>query len=209
MANVTAEFAVERAEIIADMKRASNAQDTARWVASEARRTRDAAARVGTDVHALCDAIARGETVETNAVDAPYIDGFRRWLEATGPRIVATERLGANLALAYAGTFDLIAEFEGARWLIDIKTSKSVYAETAGQLAAYSKFDFLGAPDDPVRHPMPICSRFGVLHLRPGGARLVEFRPRAETWQMFQGALSVSKWLQGEAKTVMVGGKAA
>ena len=113
--------------------------------------------------------------------------------------------MGVNYEVGYGGTFDLIAEFKGHRWLIDLKTSKGVYAETAGQLAAYAKFDHLGRPDDPVKRPMPVCSHFGVLHLKPGVASFIEYRPTVETWRMFQGAAAVHKWLKGESQTVMQG----
>jgi hypothetical protein len=209
MAKVTAEFAVDKAELIADMRRSSNVNDTVRWVTSEARRTRDAAASVGTDVHAYCDAIARGEKPDVPPPYQPYLNAFRAWLDATGPRIVTSEQMGVNLTLGYAGTFDLIYELDGKRWLVDIKTSTGVYAETAGQLAAYSKFEWLGKPDDATRYPMPVCSKFAVLHLRPGVCRLVEMRPTTQTWDMFKGALAVSRWVHDEAKTVITGGKAA
>jgi hypothetical protein len=113
--------------------------------------------------------------------------------------------MGINEQVGYGGTFDLIVEWKGHRWLIDLKTSKGIYPITAGQLAAYAKFDFLGRPGSPVKDPMPKCSRFGVLHLTPDEARFVEYRPTAATWDMFKGAAAIRKWIKGEAKTVMQG----
>src|SRR3970282_1753202 len=91
-----------------------------------------------------------------------------------------------NLALGYAGTGDLIGKVDGKRWLVDIKTSqegKGPYPETGLQLAGYAKAEFFGRPGDPVKHRLPPCTRFGVLHLSPAGYRLVEYRVDRETWR--------------------------
>lgn len=57
--------------------------------------------------------------------------------EAFMPRLV--EQMVYNKELRYAGTLDLIAEYEGDVWVIDVKTGKSVYDSYEAQIAAYSK----------------------------------------------------------------------
>ena len=210
--NLTAAFTVRHLDILNDMVTAGGQAPAAAWLAKMSGEERDKAATRGTDVHALCDAIARGEPVVETAEQRPYTDGFRRFLLDRKPRIVMTEGMVANLEHEYAGTFDLIVELEGKRWLIDIKTlkgGKGPYAETGLQLAAYAKAQFVGKPNDPVKHPMPRCQRFAVLALRPAGYELVEYAVNAETWQAFLAALRVSRWLAGQAKTIVGGGNGA
>jgi hypothetical protein len=73
----------------------------------------------------------------------------------------------------YAGTLDAIVRIAGETWLLDYKTSKGVYPETALQLAAYANADFIGRPGDPIRYGIPVIEQYGVVHIRPEGAELV------------------------------------
>ena len=207
--NLTAEFAVSRATLLADMALAGGTAETARWLAMQAKRDRDTKGKTGTRIHALCDAIARGETPDMTPDEAPYIAGFRTFLRAREPRIVATEQMGVNLTEGYAGTFDLIVEMDGKRWMLDVKTGKGLYPEMGAQLAAYTKFDFLGKPNDPTRYPMPRCQRFGILHLRPEGYGLAPFAVDKGTWEAFRAMCVVSRWVRGPAKSIMNGGRDA
>lgn len=207
--NVTSDFAARHLDILNNMVAAGGAGPAAAWLSKMSAEERDKAASRGTDVHALCDAIARGEPVIETPEQRPYIDGFRRFLIERKPRVVMTEGMVANLEHEYAGTFDLIVEMDGHRVLIDIKTAKEgkgPYAETGLQLAGYAKAQFVGKPNDPVKYPMPRCQRFAVLALRPDGYELVPYAVDGETYQAFLAALRISRWLNGQAKTIVGGG---
>src|SRR5438128_11207094 len=92
----------------------------------------------------------------------------------------------------------MIAKLGGQTWLIDLKTSKGYYAETAMQLAAYANADFIGLPDDPKRYRLPPIDRYAVLHLRPeayaSGYSLVEYNVGQPEFAAFLSALSLSAW---------------
>lgn len=220
-----ARFAAEHIDLIASMVETSgDTKDVARWIASGPDRTRDKAGVVGTNVHAICAAIAMNEPfVSLRAPELPYVEGFQHWLDERQPTVLMAEGMGVNLSVGYGGTFDLILEMDGHRWLCDLKTSKNIYPETAMQLAAYAKLEWLATPPDlerSQRHdytwteggeklPMPVCSKFAVIHLTPERASFVEYLPTAATWQAFQGAVSIHRWMAGEALTVMKGGRKA
>lgn len=204
-----ATFAVEHLDTVRTMLEAApgSEADAASWIAREADRTRDTAGARGTWVHEVCARIALGRPVTALEGENPYVVAFREWWAQVQPATAIVERMGINEEIGYGGTLDLIARIDGRNWLIDLKTSKGVYPGTAGQLAAYAKFDYLGTPNSSIKEPMPVCSKFAVLHLTSWGARFVEYRPTVATWDMFKGAAAIKAWLNGEAKSVMIGDK--
>jgi len=205
----TAKCAVRNLSLISDLILAGGPQSAVDWLKRIPDYQRDKAADLGTRIHALAEAVGRGDTVEISDVELPYIAAFRRFLEESGFAIELSEFMVCNLALGYAGTGDLIGKLDGKRWLLDIKTSqegKGPYPETGLQLAGYVKAEFVGRPGDPTKHRLPPCTRFGVLHLSPSGYRLVPYAVDGETWRSFRAALVVSRWLNGQAKTIMNGG---
>jgi hypothetical protein len=91
---------------------------------------------------------------------------------------VLTERVVGSRRYGYCGTFDLVADIAGTRWLLDWKTSGAVYPETGLQLAAYRYADaYLG--DDGVEIPMSEVGieRCGVVRLAADGS--YDLRPVA------------------------------
>lgn len=63
------------------------------------------------------------------------------WLESVKIEVVAVEITGFNDEHGYAGTIDLICRIDGQLWIIDFKTSSSVWAEHELQISAYSHLD--------------------------------------------------------------------
>jgi hypothetical protein len=162
---------------------------------------RDRAAATGTDVHALAESLNRGLEVIVPADIAPFVDAYRRWVDRFQPTVIAAEELIAGDG--YAGTFDLIADIAGERWLLDIKTSKGVYSDTALQLAAYGRARYIGRPGDPVRYAMPAIEQYGVVHVRPEGAELVPYDVTDEDYRTFQALQVAAKWRETRAKAVV------
>jgi hypothetical protein len=204
----TAKCAVRNLALVGDMVTAGGPASAVDWLKRIPDYQRDLAADLGTRVHSLAEQVGRGDKVELSPIELPYIAAFRRFLEESGFVIELSEFMVANLTLGYAGTGDLIGKLDGKRWLLDIKTSqvgKGPYAETGLQLAGYAKAEFIGRPGEPTKHKLPPCQRFAVLHLSPAGYRLVPYAVDAETWRTFRAALVVSRWLGGQAKTIMNG----
>jgi hypothetical protein len=135
---------------------------------------RDKAANAGSEIHTLAEAIVKGSEVEVPVDLAPYVNSFLRWRTDFEPEYLAAEEMVYSHH-GYAGTFDAICRIAGETWMLDYKTSKGVYAETALQLAAYAAADFIGRPGDPNRYAIPAVDQFGVVHIRPEGAELVPF----------------------------------
>jgi hypothetical protein len=149
---------------------------------------RDQAANRGTEVHAMAEAYIRGEDI-----DVPLaIDGHVRQYEAfvADQRVtpVEVEVVVANRAVGYCGTVDLVADVDGRRKLVDLKTSRSgIFPETALQTVAYANAEvYLG--QDEQEHPM---SELGIvdiaaLHVTADGWSLVPILNRGEIWTYFR-----------------------
>ncbi len=103
----------------------------------------------------------------------------------------------------YGGTADAFAEIEDEIWLLDYKSGAGVYPETALQLAGLARAQFIGRSGDPTQYPVPPATRFGVLHIRPEGARLLPVVVDRATVAAFLDARRLFGWDQGAAKTVI------
>jgi hypothetical protein len=100
-------------------------------------RDRDAAAKRGTEVHKLGEKLVYGMEVTVPRELSAHVNHYLEFLTAFNPQPILVEAVVYNCEYGYAGTLDLVAEMGGEVWLLDIKTAKGVYAETAYQLAAY------------------------------------------------------------------------
>ena len=145
---------------------------------------RDEAAVRGTDVHKLAEELIHGREVEVPEHLAAHVEGYARWLDEFQVEPILTERPVANRTLWYAGTFDAIVVIDGVRWLLDWKTSKGVYGETALQTAAYAGAEFYD--DDGVETPLPEVDRIGVVHITEAGTQMRPFRDRDAAWKCWR-----------------------
>lgn len=155
---------------------------------------RDEAAVRGTDVHAIAEAVINGEAVEVPGHLVDHVQGYVDWLDEFDVTPVLTEKSCANRTHWYAGRFDLIADFAGYRWMLDNKTSKSVYGSTALQLHAYANAEFYVEDDEPdVEIPMPEgIERYGVLHITDHGTFLYPVDHSQNPWRDFLNVLAVN-----------------
>jgi hypothetical protein len=144
---------------------------------------RDEAAARGTEVHELGERVSHGEEVEVPEHIAGHVQGYIDWLDRENPEVLATECAVGSRKWQYAGTFDLIARFRGATWLLDIKTASGVYGDNALQLAAYANAEFMQVDGDEV--PLPTIDRLGVLHVTESGTRLLPVTDPAAAWKDF------------------------
>jgi hypothetical protein len=161
---------------------------------------RDKAATQGSDIHALAEAITLGHEVTVTEEQAPFVDAYRQWRADFAPTFLAAEEMVCSVQHGYAGTLDAIVEIAGEVWLLDYKTSKGVYPETALQLAAYGNADFIGRAGDPTRYAIPKVDHYAVLHLRPEGYELVPFDVTG-AFEAFLSAKALLSW-KTEAKAI-------
>lgn len=110
-----------------------------------AQKAKEDAADIGKHLHALVEADLKAElglspAVNVNALPDAIETSFLHWLEWRRQHHVkplVMERIVYSRTHRYAGTMDLVAEVDGARTVIDLKTSKAVYLEMPVQIAAY------------------------------------------------------------------------
>jgi hypothetical protein len=199
----TAACAVRNLDMLVGMRATGGDAAATDWLKKIPDYQRDTAADIGTRIHRLVEQLARGTEPEVTAEEPPFVDGYRRFLAAYQPRFLAVEEMVASLRHRYAGTLDAIAVIGGETFLLDVKSGAGVYPETALQLAGYANADFIGRPGTPRRFRLPRASRFGVVHVRPEGARLIEYRVGRDTFAAFLEARRLYAWRQGAAKSVV------
>jgi hypothetical protein len=106
------------------------------------------AANEGTQVHDAVERYVAGEKI-TWLNDEGYsnysldvwklILKFHEFWSIYKPTLLASEIHLFSDTYKYAGTCDLVVEIDGVRWLLDIKTSKSIHTSMDLQLAAYAQ----------------------------------------------------------------------
>ena len=133
-ANATAEAAVNRWDELTDMGPA----DRLKILKAARYEDRDAAAKRGTEVHALAEKLMLGQEVTVPDELRGHVEAYVRFLDDWQPEPVLTEVTVVNYTHGYAGTLDMVMDCRNQRVLADIKTTRSgIYGETALQLAAY------------------------------------------------------------------------
>jgi hypothetical protein len=215
---ITAEFVVDNLEWVTATAKLVGRQPTVDAIKSKAQSEKDAGASLGSKIHWLIEDVGRGKNPELRPEHRPYVDAYRRWLTEDGFELVSLEKAVINLSVGYGGTFDILAKRDGELWLIDAKTNKGstykgiytgVYPETALQMAAYSRGEFIAQPGDPKRYRMPTVDRFAVLHLRPDapyekGFRLIPYDVTDAEFEAFCALLTAYRWVK-ERSGVVVG----
>ena len=200
----TAACAVRNLDVLERMVRSGGAQAAVDWLKRIPDYARDASADLGSAVHAAAEAIARGESTPVADDVRPFIAAYRRdFLDVFQPRFLALEAMVCSPRYEYGGTADAFAEIDGEIWLLDYKTGAGVYPDTALQLGGLARAQFIGQPGDPTQYPVPFATRFGVLHIRPEGARLLPVVVNRETVAAFLDARRLFGWDQGPARTVI------
>lgn len=120
--------------------------DAIKFLAGLPNQLRDDAAERGTEVHDLAEQL--NLTGEVNAPDdlLGFITGYLDFMDTWQITPVLAENIAGNREHWYSGKFDLIATSPylagGRPVMIDLKTSKGVYLETALQCAAYARAEF-------------------------------------------------------------------
>jgi hypothetical protein len=198
----TAACAVRNLDVLLRMKATGGDAAAVAWLKTIPDYQRDTAADLGTRVHLLAAQLAQGIEPAPTAEEAPFVASYRQFLSDANPRFLAVEEMVLNLKHEYAGTLDAIADIRGQVWLLDLKTG-GIYPDTALQLAAYGSCEAIGRPGTTRRFRLPRATRFGVVHVRPEGTRLVEYAVDRSTFDAFLEARALFAWRQGPAKSVI------
>ena len=200
---VTAEAAVDNRDALTGWVELGGRAGAISLLTKAASQKRDKAADVGTRVHALAESVARGQVVELTEEERPFLAAYQRFRDDFHPRQIAAEEMVVSLEYEYGGTLDDIVEIMGEIWLLDKKTSRGCYPETALQLSAYGNADFIGRANDPTRYAIPKIDQYGVLHLRPEGYELIPYDVTPRTFEAFLHARSLFEWRETQAPRVM------
>jgi hypothetical protein len=154
-AKVVAEKAVGIAEDMPAMFERMGRDAVVNALKREPNLQRDTAADRGTQVHRLADELVHGREVDVPDELSAYVDSAVAFMNTWRPRPVLSEIVVASRRWGYAGTLDLVADLpDGRRVLFDYKTGKSVWPETAMQLAAYRHADCYLGTDGVTEVPM-------------------------------------------------------
>ena len=195
----TARCAIDNYDFVADLVARGGPDAAKAWLTRIPDFQRDTAAQMGSAIHRMAEEVSRGATeIQPSEDELPFMLAYRRFVEDYNPKFVSLERMVFSETYGYGGTFDSIAVIAGATFLIDTKTSKSVYEETAMQLAALANADWCGLPGDPTQYRIPPIDRYAVLHIRPDqyarGYRLIEFRVTDKDFDAFLACLNLTNW---------------
>lgn len=176
---------------------------------------RDDAADTGTAVHkaierAILHTDQEGFTPQMADAARPRFEAFRAFEARYWPAWEASEATVYNRTHGYAGTFDALATIGGRRFLIDIKTGKDIYPETALQLAAYSRGEFIGlagagAGFGAQEHEVPRIDAAAVLLLRPRSWRFEEVAITDEVFDAFLTVMAMHGWMTDLSKRAVLG----
>jgi hypothetical protein len=200
---VVADAAIRNRDKLAEWVEVGGVEGATKLLKNAAETQRDAAANRGSQVHALAEAIVKGQPVTIPEELAPYVESYRDWIQTFEPKFLAVEEMVASLDYGYAGTLDSIAVIAGETWLLDIKTSKGYYPETAQQLAAYGHAEFIGRPGDPTQYAIPPIDQYGVVHVRPEGAELIPYDVTDIEFAAFLAAKKQHQWKANRAGRVI------
>lgn len=175
-------------------------ESAVRWLSGAPYRERDRKADIGSAVHAEVEALILGQPRPEPAAElAPFMAQFESWRETFAPEFLASEATVYSDRESYAGTLDMIVRIAGRTLLVDAKTGKDVYPESALQITAYSRADYIGLPDG-TDEPLPAIDGGAVLHLRPDAYAFVPVRVDDEVYRAFLYAREVFRWVEETSK---------
>lgn len=131
-----------------------------KWLAQkgwdEAEALKVAAGERGSKVHQGTELLDKGEEIkidsklinpdtleeeELTVEEYECLISYKDWFNETKPEVLATELTVFNEKEGYAGTLDRIMRIDGQIWVIDIKTSQTIWEEHILQISSYKQAD--------------------------------------------------------------------
>ena len=191
-ANATAEAAVNRWDELADMGPA----DRLKVLKGARYADRDAAAKRGTEVHALAERLMRGEEITVPDELRGHVESYLRFLDDWQPEPLHLESTVVNYSIGYAGSLDMIARLgNGSVFLGDIKTNRSgIYGDVALQLAAYRYAEYIVTPSGEAR--MPEVEATYAIHVRADGYSVIPIETGPTVFDDFRRVAAVARVLK-------------
>lgn len=195
---MAAGYALDHVEELEAMTR----QHAERRCAAEAIQIRNAAAKVGKEVHGQIERFLLGDKLWALSEDAEMrFDQFLAFVRAYRPVFEAAEAACFNREYGYAGTLDFLAMFPHldqpagpeSMWLVDVKATNTIQPRHALQLAALARCDFIAGPDNG-EHPMPPLASTAVLQLLPDRFALVRMNADDVAFRTFMHARHTARW---------------
>lgn len=149
------------------------------------------AADRGTDVHAIADRYMQTGQIGTITEHNGYVDALLNFVYDHHPQPILTEM--TVYGDGYAGSFDMVCKLPALGdmlTIIDYKTSKAIYPDTAAQLAAYTNAGRYIDSNDQF-HLMPKIERGAVVRLGANGEYEIQEADLTAGWQLFKAALAI------------------
>jgi hypothetical protein len=196
--------ALKNMEALHAMVETSGEEATTKFLAAAADKLRDDAGDRGTRIHDCADKMWQREPFKPEPDIFVDVEHLRDWANGRKPKVLASEFAVISETHRYGATGDLLIETDLREWgkpkeratiLIDVKTSKAAYAETALQLAAIRWADHSEAPIEKATH-------FGVLHVRPERTVLIPYDVTARDFDAFLACADLYYWDKTRAKEV-------
>lgn len=200
-ANSGADYAIDNWDDLAKLALSARRKR----IANAHREDRDKAARRGTQVHRLAMGLIDGDEVAVPDELAGHVWSYIDFLDRYNVQPVAVELVVAHRALMYCGTLDLIADLPAvilgdgalippARWLLDLKTSRSgIWPEAALQVTGYRRAELYVAGDGSER---PLAEygvqRTGAVHVTANGWELRPLASHDGVWEFFRHLVALN-----------------
>jgi hypothetical protein len=144
-----------------------------------------AKAELGRQVHYACQ-LDDEDDLDQDSVEPeiePYLDAWRKFKRDTGCQVLENEKRVFDPINQFAGTLDRVLAFNGAKWLVDLKTCFTTPLTAGPQTAAYHRA--LG--DNSV-------TRRAALRLRPDGTYRLDQLTGADDWSAFVACLTLHRY---------------
>lgn len=118
-----------------------NASDILKEAKAYHNTLKEQAADIGTQVHALIEAYLQGEKISFADIEnadkiQSAFDAFLKWEKDNEFTCIKTEHPVYSLK-GYAGTLDIVGKLKKKLYIIDLKTSNSLWPEMLMQVGAY------------------------------------------------------------------------
>jgi len=112
----------------------------------ESNRQKQEAANIGKAVHKWIEEYIKHKIGEGDMPEMPEqeqvlngVNSFIDWVNGKKPKFIATEKIIYSKMYGYVGQADVIAEIDGIKYLIDLKTTNGIWPEMLAQTSAYIK----------------------------------------------------------------------
>jgi len=173
-------------------------------VRNAASREWGAAADLGTEVHALAEAMFRFEDLgHIQKKHQGFVEQLRNFIDDFDVEPLEVECTAWNESVGYAGTIDLIARVGDETVILDLKTGASgIWPDVSLQLSAYANAEFLIDPNGNKRE-LPELDGAAALSLRPDHYSLVPVRVDEEVFDLFKHLVAVAEWQREISRTVL------